>query len=140
MVRLSQTEEQMFIGQTIYIWLRLIENHDHADLLQSRKEEIRFVSRLFDKFPNCWLKIGRDFGRLFQHLFPLEGLDQYWGLIDNDEKSTTLVSILNKPTHPRVLQVCISPQEQRDLMVLCDDVMVCHILRYLCLNLENICF
>lgn len=50
MVELNQTTDRIFIYQVIYLFLRLIENHDHADLQKSRKEEVRFVSRLFDKF------------------------------------------------------------------------------------------
>jgi len=117
--------ERTFIHQTIYLFLRLIENHDHADLQQSRREEVRFVARLFDKFLNSWTGIGRDFIRLFQHLYPIDSFTQYWGLIDNDTSTgapSVLVQILEAETSPRVLQICIGKQEQRDLVQLCADI------------------
>ena len=141
----SERAERTFVHQVVYLFLRLIENHDHADLLQSRREEVRFVARLFDKFvcsllyfrripmmliadmaqPDSWTGIGRDFIRLFQHLYPIDSFTQYWGLIDNDATPSMLVQILEAPTSPLVLQICIGKQEQRDLVQLCTDISVC---------------
>eukprot|EP01083_Nonionella_stella_P185442 676192_1 len=124
LVRLNKTKDRLFIHQVIYLFLRLIENHDHVDLTQSRKDEVRFVARLFDKFPDSWTGIGRDFIRLFQHLYPIESFTEYWGLIDNDAHSSKLVQILATPTDPLILQICISKQEQRDLVQLCADITI----------------
>eukprot|EP01084_Bolivina_argentea_P281588 481812_1 len=122
LVELNKSDDRIFIHQIIYLFLRLIENHDHIDLQQSRKDEVRFVSRLFDKFPDSWTGIGRDFIRLFQHLYPIESFTQYWGLIDNDSNSSQLVEILDTTTNPLILQICISKQEERELIQLSNDI------------------
>ena len=75
--------------------------------------------------PDCWTGIGRDFARLFQHLYPIESFTQYWGLIDNESGPSKLVQILAVPTHPVILQVCIDKQEQKDLVQLCNEISVC---------------
>ena len=139
-MRLKKTEEEIFIHQSVYLFLRLIENHDHADLQQSRKDEVRFVSRLFDKFPNSWIGIGRDFIRLFQHLYPIESFTQYWGLIDNDPNSTKLTQILNMSTNPKILQICISKHEEKDLVNLCADIMVYIISYFLVFTQKHLFF
>ena len=74
---------------------------------------------------DSWTRIGRDFSRLFLHLFGIEEFTKYWALIDNDSNSSKLVQILDVSTNPLILQICINKQEQLDLIKLCNDITVC---------------
>ncbi|ETO04580.1 hypothetical protein RFI_32817, partial [Reticulomyxa filosa] len=124
-----QNTENDLIASIICLYLRLIENHGHADVKQIREKEIAFASRLMQKFEDCWLNSGRDIARLLQQLYPVSAFKPIWKALESQtetashESRSKLIYLLSKHSKVQVLSVLINKYEQKDLVQLNQDIM-----------------
>lgn len=115
------------LASVVYTYLRVIEDHAHANLSALRGKEVNFVVGLIrDRFSDV-LVIGRDLVRLLQNIAKIPEIEELWNDILYNPTNlsptfTGLVQIMNTRTSRRFLQSRITPDMEKKLVFLTSQV------------------
>jgi len=115
------------LASVVYTYLRVIEDHAHANLTALRKKEVTFVVGLIrDRFQDV-LVIGRDLVRLLQNIARIPEIEELWNdiLYTPTNLSPTfagLSQIMYTRTSRRFLQSRITPDMEKKLVFLTSQV------------------
>lgn len=115
------------LASVVYTYLRVIEDHAHANLSALRSKEVNFVVGLIrDRFTDV-LVIGRDLVRLLQNIARIPEIEELWNDILYNPTNlhpnfTGLVQIMNTRTSRRFLQSRITPDMEKKLVFLTSQV------------------
>ena len=115
------------LASVVYTYLRIIEDHTHANLSALRGKEVNFVVSLIrDRFPDV-LVIGRDLVRLLQNISRIPEIEELWHDILYNPASlsptfTGLVQVMNMRTSRRFLQSRVTPDMEKKLVFLTSTV------------------
>lgn len=118
---------QFLLASVVYTYLRIIEDHAHANLSLLRTKEVNFVvSIIRDRFCDA-LIIGRDLVRLLQNIARIPEIEQLWQDILYNPTAlaptfTGLVQIMHSRTSRRFLQSRITPDMEKKLVFLTSQV------------------
>jgi len=115
------------LASVVYTYLRVIEDHAHANLATLRNKEVKFVVGLIrDRFQDV-LVIGRDFVRLLQYSARIPEIEDLWQDILHHPTNlspnfTGLTQLMQLRTSRRFLQSRISPDMEKKLVFLTSQV------------------
>lgn len=115
------------LASVVYTYLRIIEDHFHANLSALRGKEVNFVVSLIrDRFTDV-LVIGRDLVRLLQNISRIPEIEELWQDILYNPTNlsptfTGLVQVMNMRTSRRFLQSRITPDMEKKLVFLTSQV------------------
>jgi len=115
------------LASVVYTYLRVIEDHVHANLAPLRNKEVKFVVGLIrDRFQDV-LVIGRDFVRLLQYSARIPEIEDLWQDILHHPTNlspnfTGLTQLMQLRTSRRFLQSRISPDMEKKLVFLTSQV------------------
>jgi len=118
---------QFLLHSVVYTYLRIIEDHAHANLTLLRSKEVNFVVSLIrDRFSEV-INIGRDLVRLLQNIARVPEIEQLWNDILYNPTSlaptfTGITQIMNTRTSRRFLQSRITPDMEKKLVYLTSQV------------------
>ncbi|KAJ2949698.1 hypothetical protein O0L34_g15629 [Tuta absoluta] len=125
----------VLICMVVYTYLRLIEDHNIAQLMVLRQKEVIFVISLIrERFVDV-LSLGRDLVRLLQNVARIPEFNQLWQDILNNPKSlcptfTTIQQLMQTRTSRRYLQSRLTPDMERKLVFLTSQVRFGHHKKY----------
>ncbi|KAI5651402.1 integrator complex subunit 3 domain-containing protein [Phthorimaea operculella] len=125
----------VLICMVVYTYLRLIEDHNIAQLMALRQKEVNFVIALIrERFVDV-LSLGRDLVRLLQNVARIPEFNQLWQDILNNPKSlcptfTSVQQWMQTRTSRRYLQSRLTPDMERKLVFLTSQVRFGHHKKY----------
>jgi len=118
---------QFLLLSVVYTYLRIIEDHAHANLAALRNKEVSFVVTLIrDRFTEV-VNIGRDFVRLLQNIARIPEVEELWhDMLHNpttlSPTFTGITQIMRTRTSRRFLQSRITPHMETKLVYLTSQV------------------
>lgn len=125
----------VLICMVVYTYLRLIEDHNIAQLMSLRQKEVNFVITLIREHFSEVLTLGRDLVRLLQNVARIPEFNQLWQDILTNPKSlcptfTSVLQLLQTRTSRRYLQSRLTPDMERKLVFLTSQVRFGHHKKY----------
>ncbi|KAL4704469.1 hypothetical protein ACJJTC_019568 [Scirpophaga incertulas] len=117
----------VLICMVVYTYLRLIEDHNIAQLNNLRQKEVNFVITLIRERFTDVLTLGRDLVRLLQNVARISEFNQLWQDILMNPKQlsptfTNVSQLLQTRTSRRYLQSRITPDMEQKLVFLTSQV------------------
>jgi len=118
---------QFLYLSVVYTYLRIIEDHAHANLAALRTKEVHFVVGLIrDRFTDV-INIGRDFVRLLQNIARIPEVEELWNdMLHNPSVLAPnfkgITHFMTTRTSRRFLQSRITPDMEKKLVYLTSQV------------------
>jgi hypothetical protein len=118
---------QFLYLSVVYTYLRIIEDHAHANHSSLRTKEVHFVVGLIrDRFTDV-VNIGRDFVRLLQNIARIPEVEELWNdMLHNPSvlapNFTGITQFMTTRTSRRFLQSRITPDMEKKLVYLTSQV------------------
>lgn len=125
----------VLICMVVYTYLRLIEDHNIAPLINLRQREVKFVIALIREHFAVVMTLGRDLLRLLQNVARIPEINQLWQDMMNNPKSlcptfTNVLQLCQTRTSRKYFQARVTPDMEKKLAFLTTHVRFGHHKKY----------